>query len=51
MSFKRVLIWSSSGSAVQWIEIIYAIWKEDIMRYIHVKLYEIWTSGSEVEIV
>ena len=25
---------------------IYAILKEDIMGNIHVKLYEIWTSGS-----
>ena len=46
MSFKRFLIWSSSGPPVRWSGIIYAILKEGIMRNIHVKLYEIWTSCS-----
>ena len=45
-SFKRVLIWSSCGPPVQWSGTIYAILKEGIMGNIHVKLYEIWTSGS-----
>ena len=30
---------------------IYAILKEGIMGNIHVKLYEIWTSGSEDDVV
>ena len=45
MSFKRFLIWSSGGPPVQLIRTIYVILKrhpEDI----HVKLHEIWTSGS-----
>ena len=46
MSFKRVLIWSSGSPPVQWSEIINAILKEGIMGNIHVKLYEIRTSGS-----
>ena len=46
MSFKIFLIWSSGGPPVQWRETIYAILKEEIMGNIHVKLYEIWTSGS-----
>ena len=29
---------------------IYAILKEDIMGNIHVKLYEIWTSGLEGDV-
>ena len=31
---------------MQWSGTIYAILKEGIMGNIHVKLYEIWTSGS-----
>ena len=46
MSFKRFLIWSSGGPPVWWSKIIYAILKEGIISKIHVKLYEIWTSGS-----
>ena len=46
MSFKRFLIWSSGGPLVQWSETIYATLKEGIMGDIHVKLYEILTSGS-----
>ena len=34
------------GSPVQWSGTIYAILEEGIMGNIHVKLYEIWTSGS-----
>ena len=46
MSFKRFLIWSSGSLPVQWSIIIYVILKEGILGNIHVKLYEIWTSGS-----
>ena len=46
MSFNRLLIWSSGDPPVQWSKIIYAILKEGIMGNIHVKLYEIRTSGS-----
>ena len=37
----------------QWIRrnVIYAILKEGIMRNIHVRLYEIWISGSGREVV
>ena len=50
MSFKRFLIWTSGGPRVQWSETIYAILKEGIMGNIHVKLYEIWSSGSEEDV-
>ena len=46
MSFKRFLIWSSGGLPVRWSGTVYAIMKEGIMGNIHMKLYEIWTSGS-----
>ena len=46
MAFKRFLIWSSDGPHVRWSGSIYAILKVGIMENIHVKLYEIWTSGS-----
>ena len=46
MLFKGFLIWSSGSSPVQWRKIIYALLKEGIMGNFHVKLYEIWTSGS-----
>ena len=42
---KRFLIWSSGGPPVQWSGTIYAILKEGIIGIIHVKLFEIWTSG------
>ena len=45
MSFKRFLIWSSVSPPVQWSGTVCAILKEGIMGNIHVKLYEIWTSG------
>ena len=48
---KVFLIWSSKGPAVRWSETIYAILKEGIIGNIHVKLYEIRTSGSEGDIV
>ena len=51
MSFKRFLIWSSDGPPVQWSETIYANLKKGIMENIHVKLYEIWTSGSGGDVV
>ena len=51
MSFKRFLIWSSGSPPVPWSRTIFASLKEGIMGNIHhfmyVKLYEIWTSGSE----
>ena len=43
---KRFLIWSSGGPHVQQSGTIYAILKEGIMGNIHVKIYEIRTSGS-----
>ena len=51
MSFKRFLIWSSDGPPVQWSKTICAILKEGAIRNIHVKLYEIWTSGSGGDVV
>ena len=51
MSFKRFLIWSSGGSPVCWSGTIYAILKEAILGNIHVKLYEIWTSGLGGDVV
>ena len=51
MSFKRFLIWSSGSPPDRWSGTIYAILKEGIMGNIHVKLYEIWTSGSEGDVV
>ena len=45
MSFKIFLIWSSGSPCVRWSRTICAILKEGIMGNIHVKLYEIWTSG------
>ena len=51
MSFKRYLIWSSGGPPVQWRRTIYAILKEGTLGNIHVKLYEIRTSGSGGDIV
>ena len=46
MLFKRFLIWSSGNPPARWSGTIYAILKERIMGNIHVKLCEIWTSGS-----
>ena len=51
MSFKRFLFWSSGGPPVQRRGTIYAILKEGIMGNIHVKLYDIWTSGSGGDVV
>ena len=45
MSFKRFIL-NSGAPPVQWSGTIYAILKEGIMGNIHVKLHEIWTSGS-----
>ena len=45
------LIWSSDGRPVQWSRTIYAILKEGITGNMHVKLYEIWTSGSGRDVV
>ena len=46
MSFKIFLILSSGSPPVKWSGSIYAILKEGIIGNIHVKLCEIWTSGS-----
>ena len=51
MSFNIFTIWNSSGPPVQWSGTIYAILKEGIMENIHVKLYEIRTSGSGEDVV
>ena len=45
MLFKTFLIWRSGGPPVRGSGTIYAILKEGIIGNIHVKLYEIWTSG------
>ena len=49
--FRIFFIWSSGGPPVQWSKTICAILKEGIMGNIHVKLYEIWTSGSGGDVV
>ena len=49
MSFKRFLIWSYGDPPVLWSGTIYEILKEGIIGNIHVKLYEIWTSGLRTE--
>ena len=51
MSCKRFLIWSSDGPPVQWSGTIYAFLKEGIIGTIYVKFYEIWTSGSEGDVI
>ena len=51
MSFKRFLIWSSGSPPGQWSRTFNTLLKEDIMGNIHVKLYEMWTSGSGGNIV
>ena len=51
MLFKRFFIWSSGSPPVQWRGTIYAILKEGIINNIHVKLYEIRTSGSGGNVV
>ena len=51
MSLKRFLIWSSGSPRVRWSKTIYAILKDGIMGNIHVKLFEIWTSGSGGDVV
>ena len=51
MLFKRFLTWSVGNTPVQWRDTIYAILKEGTMGNIHVKLYEIRTSGSGGDVV
>ena len=51
MSFERFLIWNSGSPPFWRSRTIYAILKEVIMGNIHVKLYGIWTSGSEGDVV
>ena len=46
MLLKIFLIWGSGGPPVRCSVTICAILKEGIMGNIHVKVYEIWTSGS-----
>ena len=50
MLFKRFLIWSSGSPPVMCSITIYAILKEGIMGNIHVKLYEIWSSGLKGDV-
>ena len=47
MSFESFIILNSGSPPVWWSRTIYAILKEGIMGNIHVKLYGIWTCGSE----
>ena len=47
----KIFIWSSGSPPVQWRGTICAIRKEGIIGKIHVKLYEIWASGSEGDVV
>ena len=42
---------SSGGPPVRWSGTIYAIFKEGIMGGIHVKLFEIWTSVDQEEML
>ena len=51
MSFKRFLIWSFGSPPVPWSRTICAILKEGVMGNIHVKLYEVWTSGLGGDVV
>ena len=51
MLFKRYLIWISGYPPVQWSVTVNAILKEGIMGSIHVKSYEIRTSGSGGDVV
>ena len=51
MSFKRFLIWSSGSPPVPWSGTICAILKGGVMGNIHVKLYEVWTSGLGGDVV
>ena len=48
---SRYLIWISGDPPVQWSVTVNAILKEGIMGSIHVKLYEIRTSGSGGDVV
>ena len=48
---QKMSFFSSGGPPVKWSGTIYAILKEGIMGNIHVKLYEIWTSGSGGDVV
>ena len=51
MSIKRFLIWGSGDPPVQWSGTFYAILIEGFVGNIHVKLYEIRTSGSGGDVV
>ena len=47
---KVFLIWSSGSPPIQWIKTIYVILKKGITGNIHVKLCEIWTSGTAEDV-
>ena len=47
----KIIIWSSGSHTIGWSRTIYAFLKEGIMGNIHVKLYEIRTSGSGGDVV
>ena len=51
ISYKRFLIWRSGDPRVQWSGTISAVLKECIIGNIHLKLYEIKTSGLEGDVV
>ena len=46
MLFIRFLIWSFGDLPVQWSGTINALLVKGILENIHIKLFEIWTSGS-----
>ena len=48
---RRCRLKDFSSGALAALLLIYAILKEGIMGNIHVKLYEIWTCGSEGDVV
>ena len=51
MLFKIFLIWSSGSPPVGWSRTIYANLREGIMGIIHVKLYGIWPSSTEGDVI
>ena len=46
-----IFFWSSGSPPLQWSRTICAILKKGIMLNIHMKLYEIWTSGLGGDVV
>ena len=51
MLFKRFHIWSPGRPPVLWRGTIYAILNEGIIGNIHMKICEIWTSGSGGDVI